>query len=543
MKINKESKISSRDLTSGLQNISGIGPKREKEMAKLGLKTIEDLFFYFPRRYEDRSQFTPLDRLTDDSNITVLGSIKNTEIVRPKKNRAIFKANLVNETGSITAVWFNQAFLKNILKAGMKVIVTGKVNLQFGKQIIVSDYEIYRQEIKQRHTARIIPVYSGSEQISSKFLREIIFKVKETYFPLIEETLPSEIIKKYELMSLKEAISEIHFPSNWDTLKKARYRLVFEELLILQLRLRYSRVKLRSLKGIKHTLDTTLTDLLVKNLPFSLTEAQKKVISQIEKDMVSEKIMYRLVQGDVGSGKTIVAAWALVKALSGGFQGALMAPTEILAEQHYLSFQGLLKPLGIPVFLLTGNTSPSEKRDLIKGISSGEIKLIIGTHALIQEEVTFKNLGLIVIDEQHRFGVNQRFALREKGSNPDVLIMTATPIPRSLALTLYGDMDLSIIDELPPGRVEVKTYHVSEEMRPKVYNLLNREVKSGRQVYIVCPLVEASEKLDLENAQRLALYLKQKIFPRYTIAVLHGRMNGNEKEKIMKDFRNGKIRS
>lgn len=541
MEINTKNSVITKELALGLKSINGIGPKREKELAKLGLKTVWDLLYYFPRRYEDRSQFVNLDSLTNDSVVTVVGTIKHTEIIRPRKNMHIFKALLENETGSIAAVWFNQGFLKNKLKAGMKIIVTGKADLRFTKQLTVSDYEICQSDFEQRHTARIVPIYSGSEQITSKFLREVMFKAREKFLDKIEETLPPEIIKSCKLMPLQEAISEIHFPSSWNALEKARYRLAFEELLILQLCLRYTRVKVRNIKGIKHTEDNSLTDKLIKSLPFSLTQAQKKVISQIENDMVNEKKMYRLVQGDVGSGKTIVAAWALVKAISGGFQGALMAPTEILAEQHFKNLQKIVGNLDITPVLITGKISLNEKREILKGILKGEIKLVIGTHALIQEEVIFKNLGLAVIDEQHRFGVKQRLALQEKGSAADVVIMTATPIPRSLALTLYGDMDLSIIDELPPGRTEVKTYHVTEKMRPQVYNLINREVKNGHQVYIVCPLVEESEKLDLENAERLANFLQLKIFPKYNIAVLHGKMGNNEKDDIMEQFRKGQI--
>ncbi|NLT94214.1 MAG: ATP-dependent DNA helicase RecG [Clostridia bacterium] len=538
---NKSNRSNLKPLEIGIQAISGIGPKREKELKRLGINNVADLFYYFPRRYEDRSQFTPLDRLINNTNVTIQGTIKKTEIVRPKKSLTIYKAFLVNETGSIIAVWFNQPFLKNVLKAGTNIIASGKVDLKFERQIIVSDYEICRSEPEQLHTGRIIPVYWGSEKITSKLLREIIYKAKDKYLSQMEETLPPEIIDKYQLMSLTEALSEIHFPSDFDLLKKARYRLVFEELLVLQLSIKAYRKKIEKLRGVKHCKDKTLTDKLVENLPFSLTEAQKKVISQIEHDMESEKIMYRLVQGDVGAGKTVVAVWALVKAINGGFQGVLMAPTEILAEQHYLNLQKILKPLEISPVLLTGNTPITEKKEILNSVSQGEIKLVIGTHALIQNEVIFKNLGLIIIDEQHRFGVKQRLALQEKGSNPDVLVMTATPIPRSLALTLYCDMDLSIIDELPPGRKEVKTYHLSEKNRQQVYNLINREIKNGHQVYIVCPLVEESERLDLENVQRLADFLKSRIFPRYNIAVLHGRMTRSEKESIMNRFRNGEI--
>jgi len=538
---NKTNKDVPRKKQSGILGIPGIGSKREKELAKLGLVQIKDFFYYFPRRYEDRSQLKPLNQLTTGSVETLRGIIKKIEISHPKKNISLLKALLVNDTGSITAVWFNQVFLKNTLRVGMEVIVTGKVDLRFARQIIVSDYEIERSEGQLRHSARIVPIYSGSEKISPKFLRDIIFRLLEKHLPTIEETLTPEIIKRYGLLSLSEAIREIHFPTDWESLKRARYRLIFEELFFLQLRLKSSKRDLLNLAGISHSRDKKLTDLLVQTLPFPLTGAQLRVIGEITEDMEKNTVMYRLLQGDVGSGKTVVAAWALVKALSGGYQGALMAPTEILAEQHYLSLQKILKPLGITPVLLTGSLALAEKKKVIYQILQGDIKLVIGTHALIQDEVVFRNLGLVVIDEQHRFGVKQRLALQEKGASPDVLVMTATPIPRSLALTLYGDMDLSVIDELPPGRQPVKTYHVGENMRQKVYNLINREVTNGRQVYVVCPLIEESEKMDLENAVRLAEHLQTNTFPRFKIAVLHGRMGIKEKEEIMAKFRDGQI--
>lgn len=521
--------------------ISGIGKVREKELARLGLKTIEDFFYYIPRRYEDRSQLKPINQLITGNMETVRGTIQKVEMLRPKRNITIFKAFLANKTGNIAAVWFNQAFLKNKLKPGLEIIVTGKVDLRFSKQIVVSDYEIYEPNAEQLHSERIIPIYPGSEKITSKFLREVIFQILERELPLVEERLPLEICQKYGLISLREAIKEIHFPSDWLSLKKARYRLVFGELLILQLGIKIYRKRQVNLHGISHTKNNTLTNLLIKNLLFPFTKAQIRVISEINRDLESNKVMYRLVQGDVGSGKTIVAAWALVKVLSGGYQGALMAPTEILAEQHFLSLREMLKPLGITPVLLTGSLTLAQKRETLQKISEGSIKLIIGTHALIQDDVVFQNLGLIVIDEEHRFGVKQRLSLQEKGFNPDVLVMTATPIPRSLALTVYGDLDLSVIDELPPGRQQVKTYHVRENMRIKVYNLINREVKNGHQVYIVCPLVTESEKMDLENAQHLAQHLQTKVFPRYKVGLLHGRLDLNEKEKIMAQFRQGQI--
>ncbi|KJS18957.1 MAG: hypothetical protein VR72_20995 [Clostridiaceae bacterium BRH_c20a] len=527
--------------TRDILSLPGIGKKRQEDLAKLGLKSIEDFLSYIPRRYEDRSQLKPFSQLINGNVETILGTISKVEILRPKKYVSILKVILHNNSQSIAAVWFNQTFLKNKLKPGMQVIVTGKVDFRYEKQIVVSDYEAYDPDGKQLHTARIVPVYSGSEQISSKFLRDVIYNILEKYLLNVTETIPEEIINKYDLLKLEEAIKEIHFPSNWQLLKRARYRLVFEELLLLQLGIKNLKKQLINMVGISHTKEKKLTDSLLNSIPFSLTQAQVRVVSEIGKDMEEEIVMSRLVQGDVGSGKTIIAAWSLVKALAGGYQGALMAPTEILAEQHYLSLKEMLKPLGIDPVLLTGSLTLSEKRKKLYHILQGDIKLVIGTHALIQDEVIFRNLGLVVIDEQHRFGVKQRLALQEKGLNPDVLVMTATPIPRSLALTLYGDMDLSVIDELPPGRQPVKTYHIMENMRQKVYNLINREIKNGQQVYIVCPLIEESEKLDLEDALRLAENLKTNIFPQFEIGILHGRMGLEEKEQVMARLRTGKI--
>ena len=527
--------------TRDILSLPGIGKKRQEDLAKLGLKSIEDFLSYIPRRYEDRSQLKPFSQLINGNVETILGTISKVEILRPKKYVSILKVILHNNSQSIAAVWFNQTFLKNKLKPGMQVIVTGKVDFRYEKQIVVSDYEAYDPDGKQLHTARIVPVYSGSEQISSKFLRDVIYNILEKYLLNVTETIPEEIINKYDLLKLEEAIKEIHFPSNWQLLKRARYRLVFEELFLLQLGIKNLKKQLINMVGISHTKEKKLTDSLLNSIPFSLTQAQVRVVSEIGKDMEEEIVMSRLVQGDVGSGKTIIAAWSLVKALAGGYQGALMAPTEILAEQHYLSLKEMLKPLGIDPVLLTGSLTLSEKRKKLYHILQGDIKLVIGTHALIQDEVIFRNLGLVVIDEQHRFGVKQRLALQEKGLNPDVLVMTATPIPRSLALTLYGDMDLSVIDELPPGRQPVKTYHIMENMRQKVYNLINREIKNGQQVYIVCPLIEESEKLDLEDALRLAENLKTNIFPQFEIGILHGRMGLEEKEQVMARLRTGKI--
>lgn len=528
-------------LKKSLLHLPGVGKQRLKELNKLGIKNIEDLLYFFPRRYEDRSQLKSLNSLQHGSIETILATVKKVEVVKPRRGLNILKVFLENSTGRIVAVWYNQAFLKKKLTPGKRLIITGKVDLRFAKQMIVNEYEFYDENDQQKHTARIIPIYPSTENLTQKFLRNLIFEVIDKYLFYLPEILPEQIREKLNLLFLVEAIKEMHFPTNWDLLKKARYRLVFDEFLILQLGIKNTKEIIKAQDGVSHDKNEELTRLFVEKLPFSLTKAQKRTILEIKRDMEKPVAMYRLVQGDVGAGKTVVAAYALLKAISGGYQTALMAPTEILAEQHYFSLAEMLNPLGIKPILLKGSLSKKEKDEKLEDIRNGSSKLIVGTHALIQTEVIFNNLGLAVIDEQHRFGVKQRLALQKKGFYPDLLVMTATPIPRSLALTLYGDMDLSIIDELPPGRQPIKTYHVNEKMRNRIYNFIYKEVKSRQQVYIVCPLVEESEKLAVENVTELATNLQNNVFPDLRVGLLHGRLPVLEKEKIMEEFRDGQI--
>ncbi|MFZ5943799.1 MAG: ATP-dependent DNA helicase RecG [Bacillota bacterium] len=522
-------------------NIPGIGKQRQLYLRKMGLETAEDILYYFPRRYEDRSQFKPINCLEHGQIENVFALVKKVEEARPKPRVKILKAYMENSTGKITAVWFNQGFLKKIIKPGQKLLITGKVSLDYGRQIVVNDYEVYENEENLPHWGSIIPVYSATEKIPSKLLRSTVCHTLEKFLPEVIDPLPDTIKQDYGLMALPEAFKTIHFPENMEKLKKARYTLAFQDLLLLHLGIKHYGQQIRQLQGIEHTKCSQLTDRFIVNLPFTLTAGQSGVIADIKRDMESGRVMYRLIQGDVGSGKTVVAAWAMLKALSGGFQAVLMAPTEILAQQHYQSIAGFLKNLNIKPLLLTGKQSAREKKEILGSIAKGNSYLIIGTHALIQDEVIFRNLGLIVIDEQHRFGVKQRLALQEKGHNPDVLVMTATPIPRSLALTLYGDMDFSVIKELPGGRRPIKTYHVNETMRERVYAFIQKEVQSGSQVFIICPLIAESQKLDLENAVSLVEDLRKNRFPQINIDIVHGKLNREQKEKIMGDFRLGKI--
>ena len=441
-------------------------------------------------------------------------------------------------------VWFNQNHLKNKLQPGLQIVATGKVGKGSLRQISVTDFELIEDEDDLADFQRIVPVYRGTERNSGKQIRKLVVQTMAQEIEGLEEFLPDEHLQKYHLMDYGNAVQQIHFPEEWQQLNRARHRLVFNEFLELTLGLQlHSLIEKKT--GIAHVQEESLAAQFFKGLPFGLTNAQKKVILEVKKDMERPVAMKRLVQGDVGSGKTMIAVYALLKAVTGGYQAVMMAPTEILAEQHYLNLKRMLEPLGIEPVLLTGSLTRKERETTsfisAWGNGDGTCRIAVGTHALIQKQVQFANLGVVVIDEQHRFGVRQRLALENKGMAPDVLVMTATPIPRSLALTLYGDMDLSIIDELPPGRQSVKTYCMGENKRKDLYRFLGEQIASGYQVYVVCPLVEESEKMDLENATQLADHLAANVFPQYAVGLLHGKMRPQEKAEIMEQFRDNQL--
>jgi ATP-dependent DNA helicase RecG len=409
-----------------------------------------------------------------------------------------------------------------------------------GTQIIVSDYETVDSD-DPVHTGRIVPIYPATEGLPQRVLRNIMKNVIDENTGQMPDFLPPELIQKYGLLPLSEAVTGIHFPDNWETIAKARKRLVFEELFMLQLALAaLKNGGKKEIKGIRHKPSGPLVRKFVTGLPYALTFSQQKVLDEIFCDMEKNTPMNRLVQGDVGSGKTVVAAAALAKSVESGCQGVLMAPTEILAEQHFLGLTELFQHHHIRVGLLTGSLTGKEKTAMLKAIREGAVDIVVGTHALIQDEVHFYRLGLAVTDEQHRFGVRQRARLQEKGYNPDVLVMTATPIPRTLALTLYGDLDISVINELPPGRRPVKTYWRTERSLPKVYDFIRQQVRQGRQSYIVCPLVEESEKIDVGAAVEMADSLC-KVFPELNIGLVHGRLRSDQKDEVMHRFRTGEI--
>lgn len=526
-------------LVTPVRYLKNVGPKRDALFHKIGVKTVEDLLEFYPWRYEDRRMLKKINRLLPGQVETVQGRIAQWEEFKPRPRLSILKIRLTDETGAVWAVWFNQQYLKKQLKPGSEILVHGKVERKFSEtEIMVQDYEVLVGE-DALAGSRIVPVYRTTGNLPQKAIRKIIFTAVEKYAAYVTECLPLSLREKYGLMEKKHALQAMHFPNSPEEQRAARNRLAFEELLLLQLGILAGASGTEE-KGIKHIKDESVWNKFKEILPFPLTAAQERVIGEIYRDMESDRPMARLVQGDVGSGKTVVAAAALYKAVLSGFQGAMMAPTEILAEQHFQSLSSLLGNQGVKVDLLTGRTSTKERGRILADLRDGKTGVLVGTHALIQDQILFQKLSLAVTDEQHRFGVRQRAALQSKGLSPDVLVMTATPIPRTLALTLYGDLNLSLIDEMPPGRKEVKTYAVKYNLEKRVFAFIEKELCQGRQAYVVCPLVEESEKIDLQAATELAEQLEQ-IFSNFTVALLHGKMKSEEKEKVMAGFRSGEI--
>ena len=528
-------------LEQDVQYLKGVGPNRAKALKRLDIEKIEDLLYHLPRAYQDRSQFKKLSQVISGETESVLAKVIGKQELKTRGRLTISKLAISDGLSLGYVVWFNQPYLLKNFKEGMTVLVFGKVERKMGEiQFHNAEVEIVEQQT--RKLGGIFPVYPSTEKISQKIWRLMVKNAFTLVEPLIIDFLPDEIKKKYKLLDKLEALKNIHFPQSIEMAELARKSLAFEELFFFQLGLALRRKGVEAeKKGISHQTQGKLVDKLVNSLPFKLTDAQTRVIDEIKKDLEKEKPMTRLVQGDVGAGKTVVAAIALAYAIQGGYQGALMAPTEILAEQHFHSLNRLFSPLKIKVALLTGSITRKEKNQLLEEIKGGHLDLVVGTHALIQEEVVFVNLGLAVTDEQHRFGVLQRASLQSKGINPDILVMTATPIPRTLALTLYGDLDVSIIDQLPPGRQPIKTYWVTPDSRDKVYNFARKQIEEGRQIYMVCPLVEESDKLLAQAATELANKLQEEIFPNLRIGLLHGKMKSKEKDQIMECFRHGSL--
>jgi ATP-dependent DNA helicase RecG len=540
------------DILSPIQYIKGIGPRRAALLAKLGIEIVKDILFYLPTRYEDRSSIKKITQLISGEIQTVTGKVIKAEVMpaSPRRPRLkIFSVVITDGNGALTAKWFNQTYLGKIFKPAHKVVFYGLVKSNYwgsGFEMVNPEYEIIdddEEDADHINTGRVVPVYGLTEGLSQRQLRSIVHLTLTSALATVTDVMPEDIITDLHLPGLRQSIEAVHFPPPGTSLSDLNggtspyhQRLAFDELFTLQLGLAAIKNNEISEKGISFEPTGKLTGELLEKLPFKLTGAQKRVIDDIAKDMKSPFPMNRLIQGDVGSGKTIVAFIAMLGAVESGYQTALMAPTEILAEQHYLNIHSLAESLGLKIHLLTG----SKKDKNYDMIASGKAQIVIGTHALIQEAVSFKNLGLIVIDEQHRFGVMQRAQLRKKGTNPDTLIMTATPIPRTLAITLYGDLDYSLIDELPPNRTPVLTKVIRELQKNIVYDLMDRETKAGRQVYVVYPLIEESEKSNLKAAIT-GMEALQKKFPDLKVGLIHGKLPTSEREDIMRDFKKGLI--
>jgi len=541
--------VKTRSLSDSLQYLKGMGPKRAEILAKSGLRTVGDLLYYFPRRYLDRTNIRRVADLKPGEQATVIGQIRSAGLLHGRKK--IFEALLDDSTGHLFLVWFaGHNYLKNLIKKGVVLSVTGEVRFFNALQMVHPEYEILEEAEdidRLLHTVGIVPLYStgavwSKMGLTSRTIRQAIKETLSQYLPHVPDLIPEKIRHELGLPSIRKALPNMHFPESAETLAESKKRFAFEEFLLVQTAIAIIHAQhQREVKKYQYGLPGDLLRHFKQSLPFKLTEAQAHALGEIFEDLRSSTAMNRLLLGDVGSGKTIVATAAILYAVENGFQAAFMAPTELLAEQHFSTFKNLLQNLDVHIGLLLGSQKAGIKRQLVGAIKSGEIDIIIGTHALISESVEYNKLALVVIDEQHRFGVAQRARLRGKGDNPDLLVMTATPIPRSLALTIYGDLDLSIIDRLPPGRQPVTTALRSESQRTKVYDFIRKEVQAGHQVYIVYPLIEESDKLSLKAAAEEYQRLERQVFPDFRLALMHGRLSPEEREKINQQFRRGEI--
>ena len=528
------------DLKKEIKYIKGVGPNRAELLNKLGIFTLQDLITYYPRDYEDRSKPKKIADLIDGEEALIQATVQTRMVeARIRKGLTLYKVKVADETGFLEITWYNQTYLKTQIKQGETYNFFGKVNCKYNKKEMNSP--VFDISTKQKNTGKIIPIYPLTYSLSQNTLRTIMENGMLEVNGNLQETLPEYILKENKLYDINTATKLIHFPENFDQYKEARKRLAFEELLIMQLALlRLKKSYTTEEVGIEFSKDVKMSEL-IDDLPFKLTKAQLRVLEEIDKDMERPKPMNRLLQGDVGSGKTIVSIIAAYKAVKCGYQAAIMAPTAILATQHLESFTQILGKFGINCELLISNITKKRKEELLQRLQNGEIDILIGTHALLEENVVFKNLGLVVTDEQHRFGVKQRSTIVSKGNNPDTLVMTATPIPRTLALILYADLDISIIDELPPNRQKIDTFAVTKHLEERVNNFIRKQIDEGRQAYVVCPLVEENEEINAQSVLELADRYKDEIFADYKVEYLHGKMKPKEKDEIMESFKKGEI--
>lgn len=538
--------FASAGLDSPITKLPGIKEAMAQKLARLGVETIGDFLTLYPRRYDDYRSLKPINRLEYGEEVTIIAQVWETRKRDIRNGRSIVTSTLSDGTATIEASWFNQPWLVNKLKPGTQVVISGKVDQYLGRLTFQSpEWEELDKNLV--HTGRIVPVYPLTKGLTAKRLRNHIKRTVDYWTNRLADPLPAESRERLNLLPLDEAVRQIHFPDDWDKLEAARRRLAFDELLLIQLGVLRQRQAWQAQPAHPINIDQAALERLLRALPFQLTQAQRAALDEVARDLQKDVPMSRLVQGDVGSGKTVVALAAMVLTALDGGQTAILAPTEILAEQHFKGMSNLLLPIGqalgheFNLRLLTGSTPAAERAELLQKLAAGEVDILVGTHAIIQSDVEIKNLRLAVIDEQHRFGVQQRGALREKGFNPHMLVMTATPIPRTLALTLYGDLDLSIIDEMPPGRQEIETRWLTPKERERAYSFIQAQIEKGRQAFIICPLVEESDKTEARSAIEEHKRLQTKVFPRLKLGLLHGRMKSDEKENVMMAFRDGQI--
>lgn len=527
-------------LDASVTRLPGIKDGYAKKLAKLGVSSIGDLITHYPHRYDDYRSLKTINQLEYNEDVTIIAQVWQTTVRKSKANRPITTSMLSDGTGTIEATWFNQPWLEKQLSSGTQIVLSGRVSQYLGRLTFQSP-EWEKLDKTLVHTGRLVPVYPLTSGITATWLRNLQKRTIDYWAPRLPDHLPDDVRERRGLLPLYEATSQIHFPDDWETLEASRRRLAFDELLMIQLGVLKQRQQWKAQACESILLDRGSIDGFIEALPFPLTGAQQKSLDEILTDLNKPAPMSRLLQGDVGSGKTVVALAAMLAVIKSGAQAAILAPTEILAEQHFKSMQAMLESTGqlsdINVGFLTGSSKAAERKETLAGLADGSIHLLVGTHAIIQGDVAMQNLRLAVVDEQHRFGVEQRGALREKGFNPHMLVMSATPIPRSLALTLYGDLDLSIIDEMPPGRQAVQTRWLMPRERERAYAFLRAQIEQGRQAFIICPLVEESDKIEAKSAIEEHERLQKEIFPNVKLGLLHGRMKGKEKDAVMAEFR------